>query len=466
MINSQTRDLWLAMRPSRLLRAWGHCVAERFPALQSLHVEIDDSSLPKYHLEDREAQELWDEQDTPGTLVNALASLPKLTHLKCHASMLTDDHLREIARLTAIEKLMLTFHERHNHEEDDLDDDDPTSRVTTEGLSSILQLTNLTVLHLVQCPPALEDDVWLQSLPLLSRLTDLVITHYECLQDATVGTIAAGMPQLTALELSWCVGITNEAVASLRPLTNLQTLRITGDEDSFQPGWLEHVAALPSLSTLLITDRSEMQDDELMCVSKLTNLTSLNINGCSALTNESVAHIAALSGLRELSLSGLGGLTDKGVLTLGKLSSLKILGIQHCASVEGSSFCAYLPRRLTHIILLCNGMARTRDLVGLSALPKSIESLYLSAPSYPGPQQAGFVMAALTKVFGSLTNLRHLTLNGFKGLTVPSLLSAIQPLTSLRELGLPDCVGISREACAALQAGHSTLPSVQLDAIS
>ena len=443
-------------------------MVDRFPALQNLHVEIDDSSLPKYTLEDREVAELWDDQDTPARLLGALASLPRLTHLKCHSSLLTDEHLKEMAKITGLQKLMITFHERHNNDEEDLEhppEEDPPSSVTTTGLSALLDLPSLTVLHLVQCPPTLESDTWLQNLPKMTALKDLVITHYEVLKDETIEKLATGMPQLTSLELSWCVGITNRAVESLKSLTALQTLRITGDEDSFEPGWINHVAAVPSLVTLLITDRAALRDEELASLHRLKALTSLNLNGCPELTDAALEHITKLSGLRELSLSGLNGLTNAGIARLAGLRCLRVFGLQHCRSVVNTSFCHKLPRSLTHFVLLHNDIRRTRDLAGLSGLPRGLEALYITSPTMAGPGESVAVLAALRKALKHLSSITHLTLSGFKGLEVEDVLLTLTPLAKLSELSLPMCTGITREGCNEIVSRHPNSPSVHLDAV-
>lgn len=113
------------------------------------------------------------------------------------------------------------------------------------------------------------------------------------------------IPNITSLNLNYCV-ITNEvALKSLSSVKNLQELSLK---------------------------YADIDDEQIKGVSSLTSLTKLDLYFCKKITDEALEYFNPLINLQELILCSC-NITDTGIKHLSNLTNLEVLSLQLCKKV-------------------------------------------------------------------------------------------------------------------------------------
>ncbi len=226
-----------------------------------------------------------------------LKELPQLNvlHIKC--SSISDDDLQTLREMTSLKELSLQ-----------------RTSVRGPGLVHLQDLTSLTALRL---PDDLDADA-LRHITVLKNLTtvDLPIT---C-DDRAIDYLG-GLPKLFSLELSR-TQVTDAGVARVGQLSGFSRIMTFAAPSGASGECLKHLASLPSLTTLHITDVQLIDGAENL--KHLPKLKSLFVHG-QQVVDAALPHLEGLP----LDLLALTGdiVTDEGLKHLNRMTTLKNLGL-------------------------------------------------------------------------------------------------------------------------------------------
>ena len=255
-------------------------------------------------------------------------------------------------------------------------------------------------------------------------------------------------------------GITDEGLASLGKLHNLEELEIIGKGDHkdihgkihkclISDEGLAHLKKLPNLQYLSLRGQS-FTDKALAYVQNVPSLKILNV-GHIPITDAGLAHISKLKNLENLALYNT-KVTNNGLVHLTAMPSLKKLNL-HGTQVTGEGL-QYLKKikTLEYLDLPYSGISDD-DLIHLSALP-NLE--YLGVSLFSNSPLADRGLEHLSGV-QSLEKL-HVGGTGF----TDAGMAHIAKLRNLRELYLAFAPQITNEGLAKLAAmkslEHLSLP--------
>ena len=201
--------------------------------------------------------------------------------------------------------------------------------VTNEGLKELKELKHLQSLNLNRCyritDPALKEIAELKSL----RSLDLGFTG---LQQDTGGNadhlgenilVSLVFRQGLGIPRTDCTGITNEGLAHLKQLENLQSLDL--DSTQISDAGLAELKTLKNLQTLVIGYNEKMTGTGLAELKDLKNLQHLDLIH-SSITDEGAKFLVELQSLKTIDLRGT-QITDAGLKELQSLRNLKELNL-------------------------------------------------------------------------------------------------------------------------------------------
>ena len=241
-----------------------------------------------------------------------LKELPRLELLTCldlSSTNITNAGLREVARLKQLTELNLY-----------------NTQITDEGLKEVARLQQLTYLNLLGTRIS---DEGLKEVARLRKLDTLWLVGTR-ITDAGLKEVAR-LKQLTRLSLDSTritdVGL--KEVARLKRLSylNLSATRITD-------AGLKEVARLQQLSHLNLSLCEQITDAGLKELAELTQLTVLRFYGCTQITDAGLKEVASFNKLSYLDLQGT-QITDAGLKELAELTQLSRLDL-HGAKVSKS----------------------------------------------------------------------------------------------------------------------------------
>lgn len=246
-------------------------------------------------------------------------------------------------------------------------------------------LTDLTRLHLIQCP--IEDDALsdLHDVPKLKELwildaeiTDGGLVHLKKLRSVEMlllggnritsnGLVAfKALPKLSFLSLSGNKGIRDEGLEHLKECLNLSNLELS--ETGITDRGMEIVGAMQHVTGLLLRDtglgdkclihmhqglkmldlsRTQVTDQGFKELGRLSNLGSLKLRE-TKITGVGLAELRALKMLRDLDLHGA-PLTNESLAALKELPSLELLNLSK--TPIGDEAIPYL-KALTNLLVL------------------------------------------------------------------------------------------------------------------
>jgi F-box/leucine-rich repeat protein 14 len=186
-------------------------------------------------------------------------------------------------------------------------------------------------------------------------LEELCLQDCQKLTDESLRHVAAGLPHLDRINLSFCVSITDTGLKSLSKITSLRELNLRSCDNISDIGIgflaenglglrsldvsfcanitdtaMKNIAAgIASLHSLSLTTCS-ISDDGLQKLSKaLADLEVLNIGQCIAITDDGLLALAEHSNkLRSLDLYGCPKVTSSALALVRKLPKLERLNLE------------------------------------------------------------------------------------------------------------------------------------------
>nr|CAB3488843.1 unnamed protein product [Digitaria exilis] len=201
--------------------------------------------------------------------------------------------------------------------------------ITKESLLSIIKLPNLQVLTLVGCIGIDDDALASLEKEYSKSLQVLDMSHCQNVTDVGVSSIVKSIPNLLELNLSYCCPVTPSMVRSLQKVSKLQTLKLEGCK--FMADGLKAIgSSCVSIRELSLSKSTGVTDSELsFAVSKLKNLLKLDITCCRNITDVSVASITrSCTSLVSLRMESCSHVSSGALQLIGK----------HCSHLEELDF--------------------------------------------------------------------------------------------------------------------------------
>ncbi|WIA17533.1 hypothetical protein OEZ85_014364 [Tetradesmus obliquus] len=302
----------------------------------------------------------WDKLLLRGAVLQAIAtSCSALTRLDI--STATDDLAQQLHPLQQLQALSLS------------------GRTTDSGLAQLSSLSQLQQLSLSCCDAI--SDAGLDVLTALPALRTLSLQSCLQLGDAALALLGQ-MTQLTALSLSHsCEDASSAGLLSLSSLKQLRVLNLSAASEGAAPGALARLlAALPQLTALDVSYCEHVNAAVLRAIAGLHDLRVLGLSGASPGSLHSLRCLRALSNLQQLQMRWIGQLKDSHVGFLPHLVSLTALDISYCRSLTGSGLqqLQWLPQ-LRSLNMMAVGSDDLSCLRALQQLTGLTQQLGLSA---------------------------------------------------------------------------------------
>lgn len=226
--------------------------------------------------------------------------------------------------------------------------------LTDDDLNKIIEkFTKIKELDLSNCHKI--TDVSVQEVGKLKGLTALNLTYCLSITDNGLAHLKELQESLEVLNLSDCREITNGGIMHLLALINLKSLNISRCENISDSGvkelWKLNKLQSLNLDGCKITDGGidgienaknleevflgsrQIRNGGLKHLSKLIKLQSLSLANCSEITDEGLENLKDLKQLRMLNLGGCYNITDAGIKKLEGLSDLKTLSLFGCSKI-------------------------------------------------------------------------------------------------------------------------------------
>lgn len=189
--------------------------------------------------------------------------------------------------------------------------------------------------------------------PLLMSVT---LRRRKGIGDAGVIALAENARNLSFLDVSWCVGITDEALGAISTLSFLTVLSLQGCALVTDLG-LSYLASGSSSRTLRKLDLSEcdqITDAGVRLLSKMSCLQELNLADCGpAITDAGGVAIAAIWSLRRLDLSWLINISDETLLAVAQnCRNLVKINVTGCELITGEGIRSFSGHGSLGILLL------------------------------------------------------------------------------------------------------------------
>jgi Leucine-rich repeat (LRR) protein len=304
------------------------------------------------------------------------------------------------------------------------------SQLGDRGFRQLAALPNLKTLD-VQRSIRLTDDA-LQSVGDFPQLTDLVLVENLFTNQGLAHLARA--TRLQSLDLRGCSQIDAAGLEQLKPLGELNTLKLRGA--FLDAACLRLLIFFPKLKSLTIED-APLGDDDLAGLSALP-LEDLALERCFNITDNGLRHFQSLPALRALALRDI-AILGPGLAHLARLLELRTLRLRQTGIRD-----EFLPllEKLPHLERLDLVQALITD-EGLTALGKLASLTQLDL-------EANHLSDAGVAHLAGLENLRTLGLAGNEGVTDQSF----QALASLPVLASLDLSGtaVTEHGLTALQA--------------
>jgi WD40 repeat protein/Leucine-rich repeat (LRR) protein len=308
----------------------------------------------------------------PEAAVKAIGKLTSLRSLAINSSDLSDEHLKEIAKLSGLVSLELSA----------------CPHLTGPGLAVLATLSRLEELHL---KGARMDSAGLRALVGLKKLRALSLQSTLVADEGL--EVLGKLPVLTELNLG--SGIGDEGLAKLKDLKQLRRLSLA-DAD-FSDAGLAHLRGMTALEELDLS-RTPVTDAGLAHLKSLTNLKRLDLSG-TGVSDAGLAHLSALKKLTSIRLEEMPKLTGT--------------GLEHLRGATG----------ITELQLYTTGVTDA----GLRGLKDLVQLRTLILPE----RITDDGLLNLVK----LTNLRSINLPALKNVKGPGL-AGLRNATALKELDL------------------------------
>ena len=168
-------------------------------------------------------------------------------------------------------------------------------------------------------------------------LERLILHDCQRITDTALGHIGAGLRTLRTLDISFCVGISDDGLRCVARLPVLQELRARACDGLTDVG-IAYLAAASRLVILDIAFCMHVTDRALLHLvhssATMPHLRQLYLSAC-AITDEGIDHITNMSGeLRSLGIGQCLGVTDSGLAMIAdRLKCIEYIDMYGCTLV-------------------------------------------------------------------------------------------------------------------------------------
>ena len=237
--------------------------------------------------------------------VGLLTQLKDLTLQECHE--ITEEGYAEIAHLTSLQRLDLSG---------------CGGNLTDECVVYLRGLIEMKILNLNHCNVSDVGLKYLSHLPLEELYLRCEITDDGLKHVGKMGS-------LRVLELSG--NLQGPGFIHIQKLGELRMLHVHSYwlEDIA----LEHIAELPTLEELHVTNNHRITSDGIEKLNQLLTLKRLNLGHCIQLKDDGVEELVKLVGLEILNLESCSEITDVALDSISQLSKLRALNLRNCSKI-------------------------------------------------------------------------------------------------------------------------------------
>lgn len=173
-----------------------------------------------------------------------------------------------------------------------------------------------------------------------ATLERLILHDCQRITDTALGHIGAGLRSLRTLDISFCVGVSDDGLRCVARLPLLQELHARACDGLTDVG-IAYLAASSRLTVLDIAFCMHVTDRALLHLvhssATIPHLHELYLSAC-AITDEGIDHITNVSG--ELRCLGIGqclGVTDNGLAMISdRLKSIEYVDVYGCTLVTAA----------------------------------------------------------------------------------------------------------------------------------
>eukprot|EP00884_Botryococcus_braunii_P019926 jgi/Botrbrau1/6617/Bobra.104_2s0005.1 len=306
-------------------------------------------------------------------------------------------------------------------------------------------------------------DLCLQDFTLLVNCSNLVRLSLAGIHFSSALGLQ-GLPHLQCLRLQGCtfLGADFTDLTWLLKLPRLTALEVSGSMHS-SPRSFEGIGLLTQLSSVSLAGSKGMSDVLCAELANLHQLTSLDLgrnpteSRYPSISNAGAFHLARLTQLRVLSLAGQSAVSDVGVVALCQsLHALESLDLFRppgpgphgpaAAAITDASFLAIAKLPKLERLRVSEAQVESKGCAALSGMP-ALRCLHLS--------HCPFLTDAAACKLSSLTGLIELHLDRCSSLTNIGVASLARGLTNLRVLDLSGChlyvsdIGVKALACCS-----------------
>ncbi|RCV36889.1 hypothetical protein SETIT_8G017600v2 [Setaria italica] len=319
----------------------------------------------------------------------------------------------------------------------------------------------------------------------MRRLQRLSLSRCKALTDMGLGCVAVGCTDLRDLSLKWCLGVTDlglhllalkcknlttldlsytmitkESFLAIMKLPDLQVLTLVGcigiDDDALASLEKECSKSLQVLDMSHCQNITDVTPCMLRSLQKISKLRTLKLEGCKFMADGLKAIGSSCVSIRELSLSKCSGVTDTELsFAVSKLKNLQKLDITCCRNITDVSVAA-ITGSCTSLISLrmesCSHVSSgALQLIGKHC--SHLEELDLTDSDL---DDEGL------KALAGCSNLSSLKIGICLRISDEGLAHIGKSCPKLQDIDLYRCGGISDEGVIQIAQGCPTLESINL----
>jgi len=193
-----------------------------------------------------------------------------------------------------------------------------------------------------------------------ATLEHLILHDCQKITDTGLGHIGAGLRSLRTLDISFCVGVSDDGLRCVARLPVLQELRARACDGLTDVG-IAYLATSSRLTVLDVAFCMHVTDRALLLLIRgsaaMPRLRQLHLSAC-AITDEGIDHVTNVSGdLRCLGIGQCLGVTDRGLAMIAdRLKFIEYIDIYGCTLVTSTGLdkLHQLPSLKALNISLCN----------------------------------------------------------------------------------------------------------------
>ena len=173
-----------------------------------------------------------------------------------------------------------------------------------------------------------------------ATLERLILHDCQKITDTALGHIGAGLRALRTLDISFCVGVSDDGLRCIARLPLLHELHASACDGLTDVG-IAYLAAASRLTILDVAFCMHVTDRALLLLirssANMPHLRHLYLSAC-AITDEGIEHITNVSGeLRSLGIGQCLGITDSGLaMVADRLKFIEYIDVYGCTLVTST----------------------------------------------------------------------------------------------------------------------------------